>query len=434
MQEINIGLIGAGVVGGGFVKIFKKQAGFFTSKLGLPVKLRRIADSNPSVFKNLPTADALCSENAEDILNDKEIQIILELIGGTTTAKELVLKALKAGKHVVTANKALIAECGPEIFETAEKNGVSVFFEASVGGGMPTIKTIRESLIGNEIISVRTIINGTCNYILTQMSDKGLSFESALKDAQRNGYAEADPTLDIGGGDTGHKIVIMASLLYAGYVPYNKIYIEGIENITSEDINFAKDFGYCIKLLGIIKKESETSPVIDVRVHPAMLPEHHILSSVSDVFNAVLIKGDAVGPVLLYGKGAGEMPTASAVISDVIDLTRNILEGSPKRIQMDYYCSEREMEIKPVSSIVNRYYLRFSVADRPKVLASIDSILGEYDVSIASLVKKDAGEKDFVPVVMLTHEAREENLQKAISDIEKMDIIKEKTQIIRIEE
>lgn len=434
MAEINIGLIGAGIVGGGFVKIFKKQAGFFTNKLGLPVKLRRIADINSAPYKNLPTGNATCSENADDVLADKEIDIVIELIGGTTNAKGIVLKALTAGKHVVTANKALIAEHGPEIFETAEKNGVSVFFEASVGGGMPTIKTIRESLIGNEIISVRTIINATCNYILSQMTYKGLSFDKALKDAQKNGFAEADPVLDIGGGDTGHKIVIMASLLYAGYVPFNKIYIEGINGITSEDINYAKDFGYCIKLLGIIKKGIEASPVIDVRVHPAMLQKNHILSSVSDVFNAILIEGDAVGPVLLYGKGAGEMPTASAVISDVIDLTRNILEGSPKRIQMDYYCSERELEIKAISSIVSRYYLRFSVADRPKVLASIDSILGEYGVSIASLVQKEARAKEFVPVVMLTHEAREENLQKAIIEIEKLDIIKQKTQIIRIED
>lgn len=434
MAEINIGLIGAGTVGGGFVKIFNKQIGFFTNTLGLPVKLRRIVDINSAAYKNLPTGDTTCSDKAEDVIADKEIHIVIELIGGTTTAKDIVLKALNAGKHVVTANKALIAKHGPEIFETAGKNGVSVFFEASVGGGMPTIKTIRESLIGNEILSLRTIINGTCNYILTRMSEKGLSFDKVLKEAQENGFAEADPILDIDGGDTGHKIVIMASLLYAGYVPFNKIYIEGIKGITTEDINYAKDFGYCIKLLGIIKKENEASPLIDVRVHPAMLQKNHILSSVSDEFNAIFIEGDAVGPVLLYGKGAGEMPTASAVISDVIDLTRNILEGSPKRIQMDYYCSDRELEIKPISSIISRYYLRFSVTERPKILASIDSILGEHGVSIASLVQKEASAKEFVPVIILTHEAREENLQKAIYEIEKMDIIKHKTQIIRIED
>ena len=434
MTTINIGLIGAGTVGGGFVKIFNKQSGFFSNKLGLPVTLRRIVDINSATYKNLPTGDTLCSNNTEDVLSDKEINVVLELIGGTKTAKEIVLKALNAGKHVVTANKALIAEHGPEIFETAERNGVSVFFEGSVGGGMPAIKTVRESLIGNEILSVRTIINGTCNFILSQMTTRGLSFDKALNDAQENGFAEADPILDIGGGDTGHKIVIMASLLYAGYVPFNKIYIEGINSITTEDINYAKDFGYCIKLLGIIKKESEASPVIDVRVHPAMLKNNHILSSVSDVFNAILIVGDAVGPVLLYGKGAGEMPTASAVIGDVIDLARNILEGSPKRIQMDYYSSDRELEVKAISSIISRYYLRFSVAGKPKVLASIDSILGEYGVSIASLVQKEASAKEFVPVVMLTHEAQEKNLQKAIIEIEKLDIIKQKTQIIRIED
>lgn len=434
MADINVGLVGAGTVGGGFVKIFDKQVSFFTNTLGLPVKLRRIADINPAVFTNLPTGDAVCTGDAEDILNDNNIQIVIELIGGTTSAKSLVLKALAAGKHVVTANKALIAEHGPEIFEAAEKNGVSVFFEASVGGGMPTIKTIRESMIGNDILSVRTIINGTCNYILSQMSEKGLSFDDVLKDAQESGYAEADPTLDIGGGDTGHKLVIMASLLYAGYVPFDKIYVEGITGITAEDIEFAKDLDYSIKLLGIIKKETGTGTIVDVRVHPAMLHERHILSSVSDVFNAVLIEGDAVGPVLLYGKGAGEMPTASAVVGDVIDVARNIMEGSPKRISMDYYRSDNELTVKPVSSVTCRYYLRFSVVDRPKVLAAIASMLGDHAISIASVIQKEGSAEDYVPVIILTYAACEENLQKAIAEIEKMKIVKQKTQIIRIEE
>ncbi len=433
MALCNIGLIGAGTVGGGVVKVFNKQKKFFNTTLGLSVALRRIVDKRPGVLATLPTADAICSHNPDDILNDNDIKIVIELIGGITEAKTIILRALNAGKHVITANKALIAEHGPELFEAAEKNRVSLSFEASVGGGMPTIKTIRESLIANEIISVKTIINGTCNYILSQMTEKSLPFGEVLKAAQKNGYAEADPTLDIGGGDTGHKLSIMASLLYAGYVPFKKLFIEGITGITAEDINFARELGYCIKLLGIIRKESETSPLIEARVHPTLLPHGHILSSVSDVFNAVLIEGDAVGPILLYGKGAGELPTASAVISDIIDVTRNITEGSPRRLQMDYYSTGCEIPIRPISAITGRYYLRFSVVDKPKVLASIYAILGDHDISISSVVQNERSATDFVPVVMITHEAREENLQKAIGEIEKMSVIKQKTQLIRIE-
>lgn len=434
MRECNIGLVGAGTVGGGVVKTFNKQKDFYRNKLGLSINLKRIVDIDSSLFKALPTGEAICSDNADDILNDTDIHIVIELIGGTTFARTLILRALETGKHVITANKALIAEHGPELFETAEKNNVSVFFEASVGGGMPIIKTAREAMLGNDILSMKAIINGTCNYILSQMSEKGLVFDKVLKDAQKNGYAEADPTLDIGGGDTGHKIAIIASLLYGGYVPLDKIYIEGINEITAEDIIFARSLGYCIKLLGIIKKDSETSANVDVRIHPAMLHTNHILASVSDVFNAVLIQGDAVGPVLLYGKGAGEMPTASAVINDVIDVARNITEGSPKRIPMDFYRADNKIQVKPISSITSRYYLRFSVVDKPKVLAAIASVLGDHSISIASVIQHEGTTREYVPVIMLTYEAIEENLQKAIAEIETLDIIKQKTQVIRIEE
>ncbi len=433
MDKISIGLVGAGTIGGGVVKIFNRQIEFFNTTLGLPIKLQRIVDINPTVFKHLPIQNAICSDSTEDLLNDNTIQIVIELVGGTAFAKSLILKALSAGKHVITANKALIAENGPEIFEAAEKHGVSVCFEASVGGGMPIIKTIREAMIGNEILSVETIINGTCNYILSRMSKKGLAFNTVLKEAQENGYAEADPALDIEGGDTGHKLAIMASLLYGGYVPYKKVYIEGITGITAEDIAFAGSLDYCIKLLGIIKK-NEKMDTVDVRVHPAMLHNSHILASVSDVFNAVLLKGDAVGPVLLYGKGAGEMPTASAVVSDVVDVARNIAYGSSKRIPMDYYNRKSEIAVTPIAKITNRYYLRFSVVDKPKVLAAIASVLGEHDISIASVIQKEGNTADFVPVIILTHAACEENLTKAIIKIETLDIIKRKTQVIRIEE
>lgn len=433
MAIINIGLVGAGTVGGGVVKVFQKQKEFFRKSLGLSLNLKRIVDIDPARFKELPTGDALCTENADDIINDKDIQIVVELVGGTTVAKTVQLRALTAKKHVISANKALLAEHGPEIFETAEKNNVSVFFEASVGGGMPVIKTSRESLVANDILSVKTIINGTCNYILSQMTEKGLPFDDVLKAAQKKGYAEADPTLDIGGGDTGHKVSIIASLLYGGYVPFHKIYIEGITEVTAEDIAFAKELGYSIKLLGIIKRDPG-SAMLDVRVHPTMLHRDHILSSVTDVFNAILIEGDAVGPVVIYGKGAGEMPTASAVVGDIIDVARNIAGGSPKRVPMNFYSVQNELSIQPITTITTRYYLRFSVVDKPKVLATISSVLGEQGISIASVMQKEGYQDDFVPVIILTHEATESSLQKAIATIEKTDIVKRKTQIIRIEE
>jgi homoserine dehydrogenase len=263
------------------------------------------------------------------------------------------------------------------------------------------------------------------------MSDKGLNFDTALKKAQKNGYAEADPTLDIGGGDSGHKVAIMASLIHGGYVPFSKVSIEGITTISKDDIEFAKDLGYCIKLLGIIRK-SEGDAEIDVRVHPAMLHKNHILASVSEAFNAVLLEGDAVGPILLYGKGAGEMPTASAVMSDIIDVARTLTGGAQKRIPMNYYRIDNELSVKPIDSVMMRYYLCFWVVDKPKVLAAIAAVLGDYQISIASVMQKEGGAENSVPVIILTHKAVEKNLQTAIREIEKLDFIRKKTHVIRI--
>ena len=431
MKNIAFGLVGAGTVGGGVVKMMHENETFLRTNLGLPVTLQRIVDKDVSRFGKLPTGNAECSDSVSDILGDEEIQVVIELVGGTTFAKELIDGALAKGKHVITANKALIAEHGPAIFESAEKRGLSIGFEASVGGGMPVIKAIRESLAADKIYSVKTIINGTCNYILTQMSEKGLLFDTALKKAQKNGYAEADPTLDIGGGDSGHKVAIMASLIHGGYVPFHKISIEGITDISKDDIEFAKDLGYCIKLLGIIRKD-KNDPAIDVRVHPAMLHKNHILSSVSDAFNAVLLEGEAVGPILLYGKGAGEMPTASAVMGDIIDIARSIAGGAQNRIPMGYYRLDNELKVKPIDSIMIRYYLCFWVIDKPKVLAAIAAVLGEYQISIASVMQKEGGGENCVPVIILTHKALERNVRTALIEIEKMDFIKKKTHVIRI--
>jgi homoserine dehydrogenase len=430
-MNIAIGLVGAGTIGGGVVKMLHAKADFLKNNLGLPITLSRIVDKDTSRFTQLPVGNVLCSDNIDDILGDKEIQVVIELVGGTTFAKDLIIRALTLGKHVITANKALIAEHGPAIFELAAKKGLSVGFEAAVGGGMPVIKAIRESLAADDISSVKTIINGTCNYILTQMSDNGLLFETALKKAQENGYAEADPTLDIGGGDSGHKVAILASLIHGGYVPFSKISIEGITEITKDDIEFAKDLGYCIKLLGIIRKNKNDTG-IDVRVHPAMLHKNHVLASVSDAFNAVLLEGEAVGPILLYGKGAGEMPTASSVMSDIIDVSRSISAGSGTRVPMNYYRMDNELSVKPIETIMMRYYLCFWVIDKPMVLASIAAVLGKHQISIASVMQKEGSVENCVPVIILTHTAIEKNVRIAISEIEKMDFIRKKTQVIRI--
>ncbi len=430
-QPLNIGLVGAGTVGGGVVKILAKQGRFFEHSLGLPLALKRIVDTNGAVFGKLPVGSSICSRDASDVLGDPSIQVVIELVGGTTFAKDLVLRAIAAKKHVVTANKALLALHGPEIFEAAEREGVSVYFEASVGGGIPVIKTARESLVTNDIASVRTIINGTCNYILTRMERDNMTFADALRRAQEKGFAEADPTMDVGGGDTGHKIAILASLLYGGYVPFEKVPIEGVTEITRRDIRYAHDLGYRIKLLGIINEDRGAG--LDVRVHPTLLPLEHILASVSNEFNAVLIEGDAAGQILLYGRGAGEMPTASAVVADVIDLARNLRSGAPQRIPMGFYNRRNELRLMPIDDVVTRYYLRFTVVDRPKVLAAISSVLGDHGISIASVVQRESESNETVAVIMITHPARERDLRRAIAEIQKLEVVKEKAQVIRIE-
>lgn len=432
MTRCAVGLVGAGTIGGGVVKIVQQQAEFFKKKLGLDIVLKRVADKNTALFASLPIGDALCSNNADDILSDTDIAVVIELVGGTTFARTLVLRSLEAGKHVITANKALVAEHGPELFEAAARNGVSLYFEASVGGGMPTIKTIREAMIGNDIRSVKTIINGTCNYILTRMEQEGLPFDTVLKQAQAAGFAEADPTLDVGGGDTGHKVAIMASLLYGGYVPYEDIPVEGITGITDADIACAREMGYRIKLLGVIGEGDENG--LDVRVHPAMLRTDHILASVMREFNAVLLNGDAVGDIVLYGRGAGELPTASAVISDVIDVARNIESGTPVRISMDYYTVKNRLKVRTLDSLSTRYYLRFTVSEKPRVLAPIAASLGDKGISIASVIQHEGGSGNAVPVIILTHPACEKDLRDALAEIETMEFVRAATQVIRIVE
>ncbi|MCL2844594.1 MAG: homoserine dehydrogenase [Chitinivibrionia bacterium] len=432
-EKIRIGLAGAGTVGGGVIKILAKEMGFFRKNLQLPLELTKIATIEPERLKDFPIGNAEVVGCGLEIANDPNIDLVIELIGGTKIAKDVVMTAIENGKHVITANKKLIAEYGPEIFTAAEKKKVSVYFEAAVGGGMPTIKTARESLVGNNLMSFYGIINGTCNYILTKMTEEGGDFTETLANAQKLGYAEADPTLDIDGGDTGHKTAIMASLLFDCFVDYNKMQIEGIRNITLDDINFAKDLGYKIKLLGIAKKRPHDDTV-DVRVNPVMLPDTHILANVRDVFNAALFTGDAVGQIMLYGKGAGELPTASAVISDIVDVARNIISGDVNRVPMEGYSRKNEVMLKGANDIESRFYLRFSVKDDPGVIGVIATTLGKYKVSIASIDQSERHDNNFVPIIFTTDKTNEAQVKNAVAEIEKNSFIKAATQFIRIED
>jgi homoserine dehydrogenase len=425
---LNIGLVGAGVVGGGVVKILAARRDIFAKQFGVQLRLARVADLNAQRLAELPVGDAVVSASAADIVNDPSIHVVIELVGGTGFARKLVLDAIAAKKHVVTANKALLAEHGPEIFSAAERAGVTVWFEAAVGGGIPVIKALREGLTANKIQSIQTIINGTCNYILTNMSQRGVGFDEALKEAQQKGYAEADPTLDVGGGDTGHKLAIAASIAGRGYVPYEKISIAGIQSIAREDILFADELGYCIKLLGIMRQEGDK---LDCRVHPTMLPKSHILASVNGVFNAMRVVGDSVGEVLLYGRGAGELPTASAVVADLVDIARDLARTDGARVSMHFYDHHHELPLLPISEVRSHFYLRFAVEDKPGVVAKIATALSAEGISIASLMQKEMPNP--VPVVFLTHVASEASVRRAIANIEAAGIAHQKTQVIFVE-
>ncbi|MBC8247774.1 MAG: homoserine dehydrogenase, partial [Deltaproteobacteria bacterium] len=367
------------------------------------------------------------------VVVDPKIDIILEMIGGDTIAKELILKALENGKPVVTANKALLAEHGNIIFKAASRNGVDLAFEASVGGCMPIIKALRESLVGNRIKSMAGILNGTCNYIFTKITEEGIAFKDALSDAKEKGYAEADPTLDIEGIDTAHKLTILTSLAYGTEVNLNDIYIEGISSITPLDIEYAAQFGYKIKLLAISKDLGHS---VEARVHPTMIPFQNPLSNVSGTLNAVTVSGDAVGDIMLYGHGAGMMPTASAVIGDTVDIARNLISGSAGRIPLLSYQEDeiRNIPVLSIDEIETQYYFRLFVLDRPKVLSKISGVLGDHLISIKSVHQKGRKIDGSVPIVMMSHTAKESNVKKAVSEIDQLDVVSDKTVLIRIED
>jgi len=434
MKKIAIGLIGFGNIGTGVVKLLQQNEELLTRKLGVQIVLKKIADINIKSSRGVKVPKGVLTTNAADILNDPEISIVIELMGGYEPARTFVLEAIKNGKHVVTANKALLATYGNEIFPAAQKKGVDIGFEASVGGTIPIIKTLKEALAANNINSIVGIMNGTCNFILTKMTDEGKPFDVVLKEAQDLGFAEADPTFDIEGIDTSHKMAIMLSLAYGKKVNLKDVYVEGITQVSSEDIAFAKELGYRIKLLAIGMLRGDR---VEARIHPTMISSGHLLANVNRNFNAFHLVGDASGPVFLFGQGAGMMPTASAVFSDILDCARNILKGISGRVPLRSIDENGMKNIKlvPMDDVETKYYFRFSALDQPGVLSKISGILGQNNISIATCIQKARGEKSgAVPVVMTTYKAKEKDVRQALKKIDKLNIVRSKTIIIRIED
>lgn len=422
MKEVKVGVIGFGTVGTGTVSILLNQRQLIKKKTGIDLILKKIADKDLERPRPITVSRQLLTTDAWEIIKDPEIDIVVELIGGIHPAKEFIIEALKNGKHVVTANKALLAEEGNEIFEEARQRGLQIGFEASVGGGIPIIKVIREGLVANRMLAIYGIINGTTNFILTKMTNEGIDFPEALRQAQELGYAEADPTLDIEGIDSAHKLTILASLAYGIPLSFKKVYCEGITKISAQDIEFAKEFGYKIKLLAITKLLNSE---IELRVHPTMVPEDYLISKVDGVFNAIYVEGDSVGATLYYGRGAGSMPTGSAVVADIVDIAKGV-----KTLHFDF---SEKFEIKPIEEIESMYYFRFMALDRPGVLSKISGVFGEHNISIASVIQKGRSKAGAVPLVILTHKAKEKDVLQAVAKIDQLPVVAAKSVFIRVE-
>ena len=428
MKKIRVGLIGYGTIGSGVVESLRKKNKLLKDRSGLDIKTVKICDKSKRALRRAKGKGALLTANANDILKDKTIDVVVELIGGTKAAKDVIIRAIRAGKHVVTANKALLAVHGREIFKLAQSKGVSVGFEASVAGGIPIVKALREGLISNRIDTIYGIINGTSNFILTRMEEGKYDFKKALSEAQKKGFAERNPELDINGVDSAHKLAILALIGFKFSVDFRDIYVEGIKKIEHLDIEYAGELGYTVKLLGIAKR---VNGALEVRVHPTLLPNDYILSSVRGIYNAIFVKGDLIGRNLFYGKGAGKYPTASAVISDIIEIGKNLKAGKGHILAPDTV--NRIKRVRKFGSIESRYYIRFAAIDRPGVLARISGILGRHNISIASVTQKERRAAHVVPIVMMTHKAQEANMQKALKEIGNMAAIKDKPVRIRVE-
>lgn len=422
-HEVNIGILGLGTVGTGVAKILLTQQDLLKTRSALTLKLKAIADINWNIKRDLNLDGIECLTDANQLIANPEIDIVVETIGGYEPAFSFICQALRNRKHVVTANKALIAAKGRELFKIAKENGVDLLFEASVGGGIPIIKGLREGLVANKIENIYGILNGTSNYILTRMHQGELEFEEALKEAQAKGFAEADPTLDIGGGDAAHKLTILASLATSSMVDYKSLYVEGVAAITKLDIDFAKNFGFTIKLLAVFHSLAKG---LDLRVHPTLIPNTHLLAAVNNELNAIFVKGDFVGNTMFYGPGAGERPTGSAIVSDIVDLSRDMLLKEGEQFCNRPIDPERSVAMVPLSEIKNRFYLRFFTYDKPGVLSKISGVLGEKGISISSMVQLEThGKENYVPIVLLTHEASEQAMEEALQEISRFDFVKD---------
>jgi len=435
VEPVKVGLLGLGTVGGGTVTVLARNRDEIVRRAGRDIVISHAAAKafRREAIEGIERIPRV-SDDAWQVVADPEVAIVIELIGGCSPARELVLQAIENGKHIVTANKALIAKHGNEIFAAAQRKGVMVAFEAAVAGGVPIIKALREGLAANRIEWIAGIINGTSNYILTQMRDHGRSFDDALAEAQALGYAEADPTFDVEGVDAAHKLTILGSLAFGIPLQFDKVYVEGITRIEPQDVANAEEFGYRIKLLGITRK---TERGVELRVHPTLIPERRLIANVNGVMNAVLIEGDAVGPTLYYGAGAGSLPTASAVIADVVDVVRALTTDPENRVpHLAFQPGElRDLRVLPIDEIETAYYLRLQAEDRPGVIAAVAGILGDAGISIEAIHQQEPGEDDtHVPLVMLTHRVREGQMNAAIARIEALDSIRGSVTRIRVEQ
>jgi homoserine dehydrogenase len=442
-QQVNLGMIGGGTVGSGVYHALLLNGGLISSRIGVSVKIRKVAVKAFDEPRPYPIPESLMTTNWQEVVNDPQVDIVAELVGGTTLARTIILTALKLGKPVITANKALLSAHGEELFAAASQFGTNLYYEASVCGGIPIIKSLREGFVGNRITHLYGIVNGTCNYILTRMKLEGADFDAVLKEAQAEGYAEAEPSLDIDGHDALHKIGILASLAHGFWVDPKRIHVEGIRNVSALDIKFAGQLGYTIKLLGIIKKvegrgskvegrKAKNNSTVQVSVYPTLIPNSHVLANVNHVFNAVFVRGDIVGDTLFYGRGAGKDATASAVLSDLADAALDLKFGTKHRVP-PFVPHERDGAVTPIDQIVSRYFVRLSVVDVPGTLAKITAIFGSAKIGISSVIQPEGHEGTSVPLILMLHDASNGAVSKALKKIGQLPVVKGPPVMFRVE-
>jgi homoserine dehydrogenase len=432
MQQVNLGMIGGGTVGSGVFHAWQKNGGLMAARLGVKLGFRKIAVKAFDEPRPYPIARSLMTTDWQEVVNDPQIQVVIELVGGCGIARTMILAALKKGKTVVTANKALLSTHGPELFAAAAKSGANLYYEASVCGGIPIIKSLREGFVANQFPAIYGIVNGTCNYILTRMKQEGAEFAAMLADAQKLGYAETPPDLDVDGHDAQHKIGILASLAHGFWVDHHTIHTEGIREISKLDMEFAAKLGYTIKLLGIAKQIPGDKPGVQVSVYPTLIPNAHVLASVNGVFNACFVRGDIVGDTLFYGRGAGKDATASAVLSDVADAALDLKNGANVRVP-PFVAHAKNGRVVPMDEIISRYYLRLSVADKPGTLAKIAAIFAAAKIGISSVIQPEGHEGESVPLILMIHDASNAAMRKALAKISKLSVVKAGPVMIRVE-